>query len=88
MANASLKNLQQGLKSAAAPKPPKIEAALSANHRPDRQGKTHLGGWFPRTYSSSLRLIQAKHPEKDLQNLFSEALNDLFTKYNVATIER
>jgi hypothetical protein len=88
MANASLKNLQQGLKSAAAPEPPKIEAAPLANHRPDRQGKTHLGGWFPRTYSSSLRLIQAKHPEKDLQSLFSEALNDLFTKYNVPTIER
>ena len=45
MANASLKNLQQGLKSAAAPEPPKIEAAPLANRRPDRQGKTHLGGW-------------------------------------------
>lgn len=88
MANASLKNLQQGLRNAVAPEPPKIEAAASATNRPDRQGKTHLGGWFPRSYSSSLRLIQAKHPEKDLQSLFSEALNDLFTKYNVPTIGR
>ena len=88
MGTATLKNLQQGLKSAAAPEPPKIEAAPLANRRPDRQGKTHLGGWFSRTYSSSLRLIQAKHPEKDLQSLFSEALNDLFSKHNVPTIGR
>jgi len=87
MANASLKNLQQGLRSAVAPEPPKIEAATKIN-RPDRQNKAHLGGWFPRSFSSSLRLIQAKHPEKDLQSLFSEALNDLFAKYNVPTVER
>ena len=85
MANASLKNLQQGLRSAAA-LAPKIEAEPKATSRPDRQGKTHLGGWFPRSFSSSLRLIQAKHPEKDLKSLFREALNDLFAKYNVPTI--
>ena len=87
MANASLKNLQQGLKSAAAPEPPKIEAVPTAQARPDRAGKTLIGGWFPRTYSSSLRLIQAAHPERTTQELVREALNDLFAKHNVPIIE-
>jgi len=88
MGTATLKNLQQGLKSAAAPEPPKIEAVPTAQARPDRAGKTLIGGWFPRSFTSSLRLIQAKHTEKDLQSLIGEALNDLFAKYNVPTIER
>jgi hypothetical protein len=88
MGTATLKNLQQGLRSAAAPEPLKIEAVPTAQARPDRAGKTLIGGWFPRSFTSSLRLIQAKHTEKDLQSLIGEALNDLFAKYNVPTIER
>jgi hypothetical protein len=88
MGTATLKNLQQGLKSAAAPEPPKIEAVPTAQARPDRAGKTLIGGWFPRTYSSSLRLIQAAHPERTTQELVREALNDLFAKHNVPIIER
>ena len=87
MGTATLKNLQQGLKSAAAPEPPKIEAVPTAQARPDRAGKTLIGGWFPRSYSSSLRLIQAAHPERTTQELVREALNDLFAKYNVPIIE-
>lgn len=88
MANASLKNLQQGLKLAVAQEQPRpVEKTRAIISRPDREGKSHLGGWFPRSFSSSLRLIQAKHPEKDLQSLFKEALNDLFAKYNVPTVE-
>ena len=87
MGTATLKNLQQGLKSAAAPEPPKIEAVPTAQARPDRAGKTLIGGGFPRTYSSSLRLIQAAHPERTTQELVREALNDLFAKHNVPIIE-
>jgi hypothetical protein len=87
MGTATLKNLQQGLRSAAAPEPPKIEAVPTAQARPDRAGKTLIGGWFPRTYSSSLRLIQAAHPERTTQELVREALNDLFAKHNVPIIE-
>jgi len=91
MGTATLKSLQRGLKSAAAPEPPKIEAAphaaLTTPARPDRAGKTLIGGWFPRSFSSSLRLIQAAHPERTTQELVREALNDLFAKYNVPIIE-
>ncbi len=90
MGTATLKNLQRGLDKDSAIKP-EIEAkpsvAPTAQARPDRAGKTLIGGWFSRSYSSSLRLIQAKHPERNQQELFREALNDLFAKYNVPTQE-
>jgi hypothetical protein len=62
-------------------------ATPNAQARPDRAGKTLIGGWFPRSYSSSLRLIQAAHPERTTQELVREALNDLYAKYNVPVIE-
>jgi hypothetical protein len=31
----------------------------------------------------SFRLIQAKYPDKKMQDLVTEAMNDLFAKYNV-----
>jgi len=91
MGTATLKNLQRGLNSVSRvqPAPEKAApiAAPSSQMRPDRAGKTLIGGWFPRSFSSSLRLIQAKHPERTTQELVHEALNDLFAKYNVPTID-
>jgi len=91
MGTATLKNLQRGLEKVSGTRQ-EIEraepvAAPSAQVRPDRAGKTLIGGWFPRSYSSSLRLIQAAHPERTTQELVREALNDLFAKYNVPIIE-
>ena len=48
-----------------------------------RQGRVMVSGWLPIEARSSFRLIQAKHPEKRMQDLVTEAMNDLFAKYNV-----
>jgi hypothetical protein len=92
MKTATLRNLQSGLNRVSGirqeiEKTDQPTAAPTAQARPDRAGKTLIGGWFPRSFSSSLRLIQAKHPERTTQELVNEALNDLFAKYNVPTIE-
>lgn len=98
MKDATLKNLQRGLEKASGTRqeterPPAVEnttatpAPKRGTRRPDRAGKTLIGGWFPRSFSSSLRLIQAAHPERSTQALVREALNDLFAKYNVPVIE-
>lgn len=48
-----------------------------------RQGRVMVSGWLPLEARSSFKLIQAKHPEKRMQDLVAEAMNDLFAKYNV-----
>jgi hypothetical protein len=48
-----------------------------------RRNKVMVSGWLPIEARSSFRLIQAKHPEKRMQDLVEEAINDLFAKYNV-----
>ncbi len=48
-----------------------------------RRGKVMVSGWLPIEARSSFRLIQAKHPNKRMQDLVEEAMNDLFAKYNV-----
>jgi hypothetical protein len=48
-----------------------------------RQGRVMVSGWLPMEARSSFKLIQAKHPEKLMQDLVAEAMNDLFAKYNV-----
>ncbi len=51
--------------------------------QPSRVGKTNITGYFVPAVKSSFRMIQTKHPEKTIQDLLGEALNDLFAKYNV-----
>jgi hypothetical protein len=51
--------------------------------QPSRVGKVNVTGYFNPAVKSSLRTIQAKHPDKNIQVLLAEALNDLFAKYNV-----
>jgi hypothetical protein len=48
-----------------------------------RKGRVMVSGWLPIEARSSFRLIQAKHPEKLMQDLVTEAMDDLFAKYNV-----
>lgn len=66
--------------------PPAATAAPQAPlaHRGStRQDRIMVSGWLPLEARSSFRLIQAKHPEKKMQDLVVEAMNDLFAKYNV-----
>jgi hypothetical protein len=53
---------------------------------PSREGKTNLTAYLSPDYKASLRLIQARH-QRSLQALLAEALNDLFAKYDVPTIQ-
>jgi antitoxin-like ribbon-helix-helix protein len=50
---------------------------------PTREGRVMVSGWLPLAARGSFRLIQAKHPDKKMQDLVTEAMNDLFAKYNV-----
>jgi antitoxin-like ribbon-helix-helix protein len=51
--------------------------------QPSRAGKVNVTGYFPPAVKSSFRMIQTAHPEKTIQDLLAEAINDLFAKYNV-----
>jgi hypothetical protein len=81
----SLANLQSALTPKA--KTAALEPVAPDYYKPpSRAGKMHLSAWLAPEYKTSLRAIQVKHPEKNLQDLFSEALNDLFSKYNVPVV--
>lgn len=54
---------------------------------PSRAGKTNLTAYLSEDYKRNMRLIQAK-TGRSLQALIAEALNDLFEKYDVPTIDR
>ena len=69
-----------------APAPQGVPDATGASPdsaKPYRVGKVNVTGYFDPTVKQSLRLVQAKHPGKTVQDLLAEALNDLFAKYNV-----
>lgn len=51
-----------------------------------RDGKAHIGAYLDPAYRKSLRMVQAQ-TDQDLQQLLSEALNDLFRKYNVPVLD-
>jgi hypothetical protein len=51
--------------------------------QPSRVGKVNITGYFAPAVKSSFRMIQSKHPDKTIQDLLAEALDDLFAKYNV-----
>ena len=68
--------------SAPAPQHPPAAAGYKA---PSREGKTNVTAYLSPGYKASLRLIQAR-TSKSLQALLAEALNDLFSKYDVPTV--
>ena len=91
MAKSSLATLRNALRE----KPTQVEgappeqpaAATAAVYKaPSRAGKLHISAWLSADYKTSLRAIQMKHPNKTLQELLSEALNELYAKYNVPVI--
>lgn len=67
----------------AAPIPVEKPAGAGETAKPHRAGKVNVTGYFEPAVKQSLRLIQAKHPGRTVQDLLAEALNDLFAKYNV-----
>ena len=85
-----LQTLQQALNSTQ-PKATKPEAAVMASSErtgylaPSREGKTNITAYLSPNFKASLRLIQAR-TGVSLQTLVAEALNDLFTKYDVPTV--
>ena len=67
---------------------PETVTNISSNNymAPSRIGKTNLTAYLSKDYKRNMRLIQAK-TGKSLQSLIAEALNDLFEKYDVPTID-
>ena len=82
-------NIQAALERQAkghAPEPAAVEQTrqtTSGHKQPSRVGKVNVTGYFAPAVKSSFRMIQTAHPEKTIQDLLAEALNDLFAKYNV-----
>jgi hypothetical protein len=73
-----------------APEPASEPAAVeqpgkstTGQKQPSRVGKVNVTGYFAPAVKSSFRMIQTAYPEKTIQDLLAEALNDLFAKYNV-----
>ena len=59
---------------------------------PSRAGKTNLTAYLPLAFKANLRLIQARLMQErggkvSSESLIAEALNDLFSKYDVPTIQ-
>ena len=55
---------------------------------PSRDGKAHVGAWLSMGYKSSINAILVKYPTRTKESLIAEALNDLFTKYNVTVVRQ
>ena len=78
--------LANALRREAPPAPPQNDTARNYYTAPSRAGKLHMSAWLSPAFKSSLLAIRLKHPEKNFQDLYIEALNDLFTKYNVPVV--
>jgi hypothetical protein len=73
---------------------PKPVAAASATAKPafsakapSRHGKEYIGAWLNPDFKKSLRLVQLRKEGKVyLDDLVAEALNDLFYKYDVPSV--
>jgi len=88
---ANLKNLQHAANEAAGKAQPSKRMAEPAVTPPSRSnpraGKVALTFHLPEDFKRSLRLVQAHRGHGcTLEQLAAEALNDLFSKYNVPTI--
>lgn len=63
--------------------PQKAIGAAAGRAKPGRVGKINITGYFDPAVKKSIRLIQAHAPDRTVQDLLAEALNDLFAKHNV-----
>ena len=92
-----MQNLQEALKQSTgkttpapdqAPSMP-AQAPVRVSQPQSRAGQVNISAWLHADFKSSLRLVQArKGRNATLQDLMAEALNDLFTKYDVPTIRQ
>jgi hypothetical protein len=97
-----IQNLQQALKNssgkATIEKPEPVRASDDSKKSvpkakySSREGKEYTGAWLNADFGTSLRLVQIRK-RKDvggkkvyLDDIFAEALNDLFLKYDVPTV--
>jgi hypothetical protein len=80
---AALKQQATGINHEAPPTRERTQAPARNRTTTTRQGRVMVSGWLPIEARSSFKLIQAKHPDKLMQDLVTEAMNDLFAKYNV-----
>jgi hypothetical protein len=90
-----MQNLQEALKqstgktTAAPEQGPSTPALAPIRVSQSRAGQVNISAWLHADFKSSLRLVQArKGRNATLQDLMAEALNDLFTKYDVPTIRQ
>jgi hypothetical protein len=82
----ALQKALEGKKVVAAPATAPQPMALPAGYKaPSREGKVNVTAYLHPDFKRSLRYIQAK-TGASLQELVSEALNDLFDKHQVPTV--
>jgi hypothetical protein len=56
---------------------------------PSRAEQINISAWLHKDFKKSIRLVQAKRLDNSsLQDLMAEAFNDLFSKYNVPTVNQ
>ena len=69
---------------------PKIDQPpVKPSRQSNRANQVNMSAWLHRDFKKSLRLIQARKIENaSLQDLMGEALNDLFLKYDVPTVNQ
>ena len=77
----ALKAKAQG--SPPAPPPASRPRPVTRGKATSRAGKVMISAYFAPEVRASFRLIQARHPDRQMQHLLAEAFNDLFAKYNV-----
>jgi hypothetical protein len=91
-----MQTLQQALsastgktaKSASPPVPATGEPPSATGRSPTRVGQVNISAWLNADFKSGLRLVQArKGPSATVQGILAEALNDLFAKYDVPTVQ-
>jgi hypothetical protein len=84
----SAATLQRALERKPKPEEPRAATGAPEGYKaPSREGKTPVTAYLSPDYKRSLRLIQAKSGGS-LQDLIAEALNELFTKYDVPTVSK
>ena len=88
MSSALLEGLKRAAKSDAAARTPKNSAAKNGKAQVSRVGTVMIGGHFDPAVKSSLKLIQAKHPQLTTQQLLEEALDLLFERHKVPQAAR
>jgi hypothetical protein len=80
---AALERQARGHEPLPVPVLPSSDDMMKTYKQPSRHGKVNITGYFVPAVKSSFRMIQTEYPEKTIQDLLAEALNDLFAKYNV-----